>query len=281
MQELINLYYEWFDNKDWWFSNNNKVDVYLCDKYFGYINSTFNIYNEYSNIYNIYNNKIIIGCIILLDQITRHYKRVYDNNIDVFKYSQKAIKFSNLLLNYNDYTTFTIDELNFIYLPYRHVKDIDKIYEIINNYIILYDTRNDIERAKCKRYISATLNNIYKDINILSMKIKIHVIKWKDINKNILDPIYNNNAISTTHDNLIYTNMLEQIEKLKDNSSIVVSLSGGVDSIVALYVCKYIKDNTKKIKNITQDEFNQRYSIKKDTTYYDIPKVKIRIKKQK
>ena len=48
------------------------------------------------------------------------------------------------------------------------------------------------------------------------MKIKIHVIKWKDINKNILDPIYNNNAISTTHDNLIYTNMLEQIEKLKD-----------------------------------------------------------------
>jgi len=37
----------------------------------------------------------------------------------------------------------------------------------------------------------------------------------------------------------------------------------------------------KKIKNITQDEFNQRYSIKKDTTYYDIPKVKIRIKKQK
>jgi len=256
MQELINLYYEWFDNKDWWFSNNNKVDVYLCDKYFGYINSTFIIYNEYSNIYNIYNNKIIIGCIILLDQITRHYKRVYDNNIDVFKYSQKAIKFSNLLLNYNDYTTFTIDELNFIYLPYRHVKDIDKIYEIINNYIILYDTRNDIERAKCKRYISATLNNIYKDINILSMKIKIHVIKWKDINKNILDPIYNNNAISTTHDNLIYTNMLEQIEKLKDNSSIVVSLSGGVDSIVALYVCKYIKDNTKKIKNITAVHIN-------------------------
>ena len=47
MQELINLYYEWFDNKDWWFSNNNKVDVYLCDKYFGYINSTFIIYNEY------------------------------------------------------------------------------------------------------------------------------------------------------------------------------------------------------------------------------------------
>jgi tRNA(Ile)-lysidine synthetase-like protein len=259
MQELINLYNEWFDNKDWWFSNNNKIDVYLCDKYFGFINSTLIIYKEYSNIYNIYNNKIIIGCIILLDQITRHYKRVYDNNIDVIEYSQKAINFSNLLLYYNDYTAFTIDELNFIYLPYRHVKDIDKIYEIINNYMILYDTGNDSERSKCKRYITATLNNIYKDINMLSMKNKIHVNKWEDINKYILDPISisNNNSIST-YDNLIYSNMLEQIEKLKDNSTIVVSLSGGVDSIVALYVCKYIKDinNSKKIKNIIAVHIN-------------------------
>jgi tRNA(Ile)-lysidine synthetase-like protein len=259
MKELINLYYEWFDNKDWWFSNNNKIDVYLCDKYFGFINSTLIIYKEYSNIYNIYNNKIIIGCIILLDQITRHYKRVYDNNIDVIEYSQKAINFSNLLLYYNDYTSFTIDELNFIYLPYRHVKDIDKIYEIINNYMILYDTGNDTERSKCKRYITATLNNIYKDINILSMKNKIHVNKWEDINKYILDPISisNNNSIST-YDNLIYSNMLEQLEKLKDNSTIIISLSGGVDSIVALYVCKYIKDinNSKKIKNIIAVHIN-------------------------
>lgn len=259
MQELINLYNEWFDNKDWWFSNNNKIDVYLCDKYFGFINSTLIIYKEYSNIYNIYNNKTIIGCIILLDQITRHYKRVYDTNIDVIEYSQKAINFSNLLLYYNDYTAFTIDELNFIYLPYRHVKDIDKIYEIINNYIILYDTGNDSERSKCKRYITATLNNIYKDINMLSMKNKIHVNKWEDINKYILDPISisNKNSIST-HDNLIYSNMLEQIEKLKDNSTIVISLSGGVDSIVALYVCKYIKDinNSKKIKNIIAVHIN-------------------------
>jgi tRNA(Ile)-lysidine synthetase-like protein len=260
MLELINLYNEWFDNKDWWFSNNNQIDVYLCDKYFGYINSTLIIYKEYTNIYNIYNKKIIIGCIILLDQITRHYKRVYDNNINVIEYSQKAINFSNLLLYYNDYTEFTIDELNFIYLPYRHVKDIDKIYEIINNYIILYNNGNDIIRAKCKRYITATLNNIYKDINLLSMKNSIRVKKWEDINKNILDPISisnNTNNISII-DNLIYNNMFEQVEKIKDNSTIVISLSGGVDSIVALHICKYIKDidNSKKIKNIIAVHIN-------------------------
>jgi tRNA(Ile)-lysidine synthetase-like protein len=259
LRVLNELYDEWYRNKDYWFSKNSKIDTYLCDKYYKYIENTNDIYENYKNNACSFDNKIIIGCIILLDQITRHYKRVYDTNIDVIEYSQKAINFSNLLLYYNDYTAFTIDELNFIYLPYRHVKDIDKIYEIINNYIILYDTGNDSERSKCKRYITATLNNIYKDINMLSMKNKIHVNKWEDINKYILDPISisNNNSIST-YDNLIYSNMLEQLEKLKDNSTIVVSLSGGVDSIVALYVCKYIKDinNNKKIKNIIAVHIN-------------------------
>ena len=42
------------------------------------------------------------------------------------------------------------------------------------------------------------------------------------------------------------------------NSTIIISLSGGVDSIVALYVCKYIKDinNSKKIKNIIAVHIN-------------------------
>ena len=39
----------------------------------------------------------------------------------------------------------------------------------------------------------------------------------------------------------------------------------------------------KKIKKVTQDEFNQRYGIKKDAEYYDIKapkKIKLRIKKK-
>jgi len=52
--------------------------------------------------------------------------------------------------------------------------------------------------------------------------------------------------------------MRNEIEKLKDGSTIVVSLSGGVDSMVALYLCKYIKDtyNSNKIKNIIAIHIN-------------------------
>ena len=258
MQELIDLYYEWFDNKDWWFSKNNKIDVYLCDKYYKYIEISYDIYDEYCKDINNHTNKVIIACIILLDQITRHYKRVYDDTLDIMEYTKKAVNISNILLYRNDYTRFSIDELSFIYLPYRHMKDIDKIYEITNNYMLLYNQSNNEDKIKCRRYIHATLNNIYKDINMLSMKNTIAVKNWKDINKKILDPkSFKTNYISSLN-NIIYNNMLEQIENIKDDSTIIISLSGGVDSMVSMHICKYIKDvnNSKKIKNIIAVHIN-------------------------
>lgn len=258
MQELIDLYYEWFNNKEWWFSKNNKIDVYLSDKYFNNLELVYKIYDEYYKDNSKYNNKIIIACIILLDQVTRHYKRVYDDNIDIITYTKKAVSMCNILLYHNNYTNFSIDELSFIYLPYRHIKDIDKIYEIINIYILLYNKSNYDDKLKCRRYIHATLNNIYKDINILSMKNNIAVKNWEDINKNILDPksLLCNHAISIN--DIIYSNMLEQIKNIKEDSTIIISLSGGVDSMVSLYICKYIKDihNSKHIKNIIAVHIN-------------------------
>jgi len=258
MQELINLYHEWLNNKDWWFSKNSQIDFYLCDKYYRYLRDAHNIYEEYSKSSDNYDNKVIIACIILFDQITRHYKRAYDDSLDVIEYTRKAVQFSNILLNRNEYTVFTIDELSFIYLPYRHLKDIDKIYEIIRNYLILYNKGNRDDKLKCRRYIQATINNIYKDINALSMKNTLSVKNWEDINRDVLDPrCLRSNNISAICP-IVHQNILKEIEKLKDDSTIVVSLSGGVDSMVGLYICKYIKDihNCKKIKNIIAVHIN-------------------------
>ncbi len=116
LQELRELYDEWFSNKDYWFSKNSKIDVYLCDKYYKYIEITENIYENYKNNMCHYEDKTIIACIILLDQISRHFKRVYDTNIDIVEFSRKAVNFSNILLYNNKQDIFTIDELSFIYI---------------------------------------------------------------------------------------------------------------------------------------------------------------------
>jgi len=256
---LNELYDEWFSNRDYWFSKNSKIDVYLCDKYYKYIESTSYIYESYKKNPLFFDNKTIIAYIILLDQISRHFKRVYDTNIDIVEFSRKAVNFSNILLYNNKQDIFTIDELSFIYLPYRHFKDIDKIYEIISIYIELYEKANTEDKLKCRRYLQATLNNIYKDINLLSMKINKRVKSWEYINKDILDPrCLEDNKIVSVVSPIIYENMRNEIEKLKDGSTIIVSLSGGVDSMVALYLCKYIKDtyNSNKIKNIIAIHIN-------------------------
>ena len=256
---LNELYDEWFSNRDYWFSKNSKIDVYLCDKYYKYIESTSYIYESYKKNPLFFDNKTIIAYIILLDQISRHFKRVYDTNIDIVEFSRKAVNFSNILLYNNKRDIFTIDELSFIYLPYRHLKDIDKIYEIVSIYIELYEKANTEDKLKCRRYLQATLNNIYKDINLLSMKINKRVKSWEYINKDILDPrCLEDNKIVSVVSPIIHENMRNEIEKLKDGSTIVVSLSGGVDSMVALYLCKYIKDtyNSNKIKNIIAIHIN-------------------------
>jgi len=257
---LNELYDEWFSNRDYWFSKNSKIDVYLCDKYYKYIESTSYIYESYKKNPPYFDNKTIIAYIILLDQISRHFKRVYDTNIDIVEFSRKAVNFSNILLYNNKRDIFTIDELSFIYLPYRHLKDIDKIYEIVSIYIELYEKANTEDKLKCRRYLQATLNNIYKDINLLSMKINKRVKSWEYINKDILDPrcLEDNKIVSVVSPIIIHENMRNEIEKLKDGSTIVVSLSGGVDSMVALYLCKYIKDtyNSNKIKNIIAIHIN-------------------------
>ena len=256
---LNELYDEWFSNRDYWFSKNSKIDVYLCDKYYKYIESTSYIYESYKKNPLFFDNKTIIAYIILLDQISRHFKRVYDTNIDIVEFSRKAVNFSNILLYNNKQDIFTIDELSFIYLPYRHLKDIDKIYEIVSIYIELYEKANTEDKLKCRRYLQATLNNIYKDINLLSMKINKRVKSWEYINKDLLDPrCLEDNKIVSVLSPIIHENMLNEIEKLKDGSTIIVSLSGGVDSMVALYLCKYIKDtyNSNKIKNIIAIHIN-------------------------
>lgn len=237
---MNNLYYEWFSNPDYWFSKNKITDNYLCNKYLRYIESTTQIY-EYKEIYS---KETLISNVILLDQIPRHYKRL-GYEIDVDEYSEKAAKFSDYILSIYNTSILTCDELCFVYLPYRHLKRIEKVYEIINIFIKLYNKADDINKAKCKRYLYATLNNIYKDINKKSLNYYLQPKSWNALNKDIFDKQSLDfcNKEYNIQENILYNTIYQEYVKLNTRSKIVVSLSGGVDSIVALYILSKITDN--------------------------------------
>lgn len=239
---MNNLYREWFSNPDYWFSKNKITDNYLCNKYLRYIENTTQTY-EYKEIYS---KETLISCVILLDQIPRHYKRL-GYEIDVDEYSEKAAKFSDYILSIYNTSLLSYDELCFVYLPYRHLKRIEKIYEIINIFIKLYNMADDINKTKYKRYLYATLNNIYKDINRNSLNYYLQPKSWNVLNKDIFDKqsleLDISNKEYNIQENILYNTIYQEYIKLNTRSKIVVSLSGGVDSIVALYILSKITDN--------------------------------------
>jgi tRNA(Ile)-lysidine synthetase-like protein len=199
-----------------------------------------------------------------LDQIPRHYKRLgYDINVD--EYSINAAKFSDYILTLYSTSLLTYDELCFVYLPYRHLKRIEKIYEIINIFINLYNNADDTNKAKCKRYLYATLNNIYKDINKKSLNNNLYIKSWNYLNKSIFDKQslkFNEDLKYDIQENIIYNTIYNEYIKLNSKSKIIVSISGGVDSIVALYILSKITDNLIAVhinynnRKESQDELN-------------------------
>lgn len=220
---LIELYYEWFDNNQYWFNKDIKIDKYLSDKYFKLLNEKHNYISK----------KEYIGAIILYDQIPRHYCRAYDN-IDVLYYSQKATILSKLVLK--EYNNFNVNELCFIYLPFRHINDLNVIYNIINIFIDLYNTSvNHNDRITCKKYITNTLNKSY---TIINKKYSFYNLPVKEYNKDLIC-VPCNNICKIDIEDIIYKEYL----KIKTDDIIVVSLSGGVDSMVALYILNELHKN--------------------------------------
>ena len=211
----MELYEEWFNNKNYWFSKDFEIDKYLSNKYFTPINNI---------IFNINDSKRqLITKIILLDQIPRHYQRINPHsNINLFSYSKKATIISELILK--KFNNFTVDQLCFIYLPYRHINHISKICSIINIFINMYNLSYGIDKITCKKYIYNTLLKIYKQNNIDSLKNYIIPKKWEDINQKVLDPnsikVYNNIS-----NDKVYNIIKQQFLKLNSDFKIVISFA--------------------------------------------------------
>jgi tRNA(Ile)-lysidine synthetase-like protein len=217
---LTSLYQLWFDNKKIWFSKNN--DILLSKFFLLDIHYSLNTKEDY------------IGYILMLDQISRHYFRNTESNHILTYYSYLATKYSNKLLL--KYKNFTEEELLFIYLPYRHIFD----FKMINKIICIY-----IQKYKNNNYI------FFKNI-IYSTITKSIYIKNRFIINNFIQT-HNSYEISKFpyFQNILEFNPLFKLKlnghtfniQKQYNKTLIVSLSGGVDSNVLLYICSKLSNN--------------------------------------
>lgn len=252
------LYDEWFANTKFWFCKTDSqktYDKYLSDKYFPYIQDLAS-----PKSVDFKNKKMCIGAIIAYDQIPRHHNRI--SNIDCNAYSQIAKELSTNLISHLNQDTDLIqsmvaNEWCFVLLPFRHVRDLQKMNGIIEFIIFKYNTCNvSSEKNIFKRFLQHTINDVYKLNTAMMLKTQNEKNQMAVEKSNTLWNSYKDIlqhcpttciscSINYGEDTEIIKTFYSESKKINKNIHIIVSISGGVDSCVCLHLLKHFLPNNK------------------------------------
>jgi tRNA(Ile)-lysidine synthetase-like protein len=268
MKEVfLELHKEWFANKQFWFDKNPEYDAYLSQKYFTKIE------NIDSNDLDLDNcsYETIIGAIVAFDQIPRHHNRI--SSVDCNKYSKIASDISSTFFglvfldrqnkDMNQYKNISAYEWCFILLPFRHLRIKPLINLSIDEMMVKYNDSNTsvADKQIYKNFIKNAINDVYKmnteeyiSYQVLNQNRCVDGLDKWDIYKNILYHCPKDDVVDIDKfkQYAIVRQFTESAKKLSDNTDVIVSLSGGVDSCVSLYLMKKLIPN----KNIIAVHIN-------------------------
>jgi tRNA(Ile)-lysidine synthetase-like protein len=227
---------DWFLNPDWWFSKNSEYDEFIITNYEYLLNI------EFDDIVSD-DAKFIIGCIIIYDQLPRHIFRNQPASHIIDYFLQKAL---NLTETYDHIiNSLTNLEWTFFMLPIRHTKNQQNILNVMK---LIWEkiSKDEINKKDkyLKRFLRATYLNCPTDNQSLFLNEIVQTNKTLKDFASILDGAshMSNNSNNSTNNstNLSKTKNSKLIiaPPRNDIKDIVVSLSGGVDSMVTLHILK-------------------------------------------
>lgn len=256
---------EWFNNPEWWFNQSDAIDKYLSDKYHHLLD--INIDNRYH-------------AIVVYDQLVRHiFRHTCSNHIILFFLNKAIIALNNIDLS--DLNKLTPAEWCFAMLSLRHTNDLQNIHTVMklawdklnciqdsnqNNIQDSIQNKKDISNTgidddieQIRRFLKATYERCpIGDQSLFMLKhvpdINTEVNHYYDPNnfKNVLRYCPQNNPITIKHSHPFIQKVQEIIANFNPKN-IIVSLSGGVDSMVSLWILKHLQPHfnyTIKIVNI-------------------------------
>jgi len=215
------FYNDWIRYKYYWFNQFDGFDKYISSNY-GYLIDTYNYITD---------NNPIIG-ILIYDQLTRHYYRNEKANHIITYFNRKALQIANIHNNEDFLKNLNYDDWCFFILVYRHTNE-------KNN--LLFAMKEAQKRGN-KSFIKATYNRANFEEELEFYDCKNDYYNYLSFDISILD-VWNddfNFDINTEIFKVIgdYSQLLNNTK----NQKIIVSLSGGVDSITCLLSCVYLFD---------------------------------------
>ena len=234
---MNNFYDDWISRKNYWFCQNDENDKYLSETY-------GHLIDDYS--YNI-QLKPILG-ILIYDQLTRHYYRNEYNNHILIYFNYKALEIANKHKTELFIKSLNINDWSFYMLVYRHSNIRENLLFVMNE---CWKLTSEIP----KNFIKATYTraNFEEKLDYYNNPI--------EFDRNILD----NNPLNNIEETQLCK--IGKFEKINANL-IIVSLSGGVDSVVCLYnIHNYYKENANIKIAAIHINYNNRQEVEEEVKF--------------
>ena len=254
----------WFSRPNIWFNSSESDDLDILEKYGSYL--------EYDNLYKTYiellkndkSNKEYLEFILICDQLSRHKYR--NNKGELAKYDKFALDIARMVIENNkSLEGFTAGERCFIMMPLRHSDNIEN-NEMILEMVKEFRMNNDI--SIYRRFYKATVKKLGLLKNDEAIKTPVEVDR--DIVFNSIIGVLDNGSIKE----IVYTgkytagnNIIEEFEKFIEYIGVRmfnISISGGVDSMVAAYILRLLRDKYSLDIIATHIDYNNRGTSKLD-----------------
>jgi tRNA(Ile)-lysidine synthetase-like protein len=236
---MTNLFDYWFTHPNVWFNATKEDDDFITENFF----SEFIPPKDEKSF--IHNFKLGIEYIIRYDQVPRHVARSKPElNIDPNEYSLKVLPFAEKFYTLHKYSLDS-NEFSFVLLPLRHSKIYEKIFYVIKETLIKIKAKP--KDLQFRRFLKATLERMISqiddstNINVINPKDNIYEIKDSTNICELGLEVYRPRSIEREIAKDFTKNF--KMENLETNQPInletnkyIISLSGGVDSMVLSYI---------------------------------------------
>jgi tRNA(Ile)-lysidine synthetase-like protein len=227
----------WRNNKQFWISikNQTEADKIITEMFYDYD----------------YKKENAIGQIIYLDQFSRHFQRFKHLDKDISNQRLKACLISSIIKE----NLYEEDEMNvyFALMPYKHLEFYDLLFIFLEEYIQKQKViKGNVELTIIDfpilhKFFMDTYKKAYSFEKIYSDIQTIHKIGMFEFDKStICDYIpdeymkedWNKKYISNKLNLELFESFGKELKKNSCIGKVVISLSGGVDSMVMCALCK-------------------------------------------
>jgi tRNA(Ile)-lysidine synthetase-like protein len=254
MDEVERLLSFWFpyngnENKSLWFVSNPKAKEELNLK----------IYKEFGELLGLAERGELdwmasaearLACIILLDQFSRHVYRMDGNENNESKIDDNTAKAAEICKqSIKDEMIYDLTEeakLSFFLMPLRHIKPKTKEnFDLILKVIDKFEEKKRIDQLTLSKFKEATIKNIPTDNENKDIFKYNGEIREVDNIEDDLNNLQKKNPLIKAIRNFVKLEL--NLNQIESPVFCLVSLSGGVDSMVIASLLKYAFPKSKPV----------------------------------